>query len=341
MNGAAARSRLKRILPVLAVLAVAVLVGRRWLVNRAAADGPLVASGTVEATESHLGFPASGLLARVAVREGERVTAGQPLAWLDDREARARRAQAVAQAAAARARLSELERGFRSEEVAEARAALEAADRQLDDARLVFGRTEKLLAGGAVSQEDFDKASVARDVAQSRRAQAAERLALLQRGPRREQIAAQRAVVAQAAASVAALDATLAQMAVLAPFAGVVTVRHREPGEIVPPGAPVLTVLDPADRWVRIYVPEPRLGRVALGAPATITSDTYKDREYAGRVRFIASEAEFTPKTVQTTEERVKLVYAVKVYITGDSAFELKPGMPADVRLEAAAHAGR
>ena len=341
MNRTATKRRLKRIVPVVVLLAVAVLVARRWLANRAASDGPLVASGTVEATEAHLGFPASGLLARVAVREGERVTADQPLAWLDAGETRARRAQAAAQVDAARARLRELERGFRSEEVAQARAGLEAAERQLDDAQLGFARTEKLLAGGAVSQEELDKALVARDVARSRRAQAAEQLSLLRRGPRREQIAAQRGVVQQAEASVAALDATLGQMVVRAPFAGVVTVRHREPGEIVPPGAPVLTLLDPADRWVRIYVPEPRLGSVALGAQATITSDTYQDREYAGTVRFIASEAEFTPKTVQTTEERVKLVYAVKVFVAGDSAFELKPGMPADVRLEAADHAAR
>ncbi len=118
------------------------------------------------------------------------------------------------------------------------------------------------------------------------------------------------------------------------PFDGVVTVRHREPGETAPPGAPVLTLMNPDDRWVRIYVQEDRIGRLALGQPATITSDSYPDRTYEGRVTFIASEAEFTPKNVQTPEERVKLVYAVKVQVVGDPAFELKPGMPADVRLD-------
>ena len=341
MNRAAAKQRMKRVVPVLIVLVVLGLLGRRWLASRSADGGSLVASGTVEATEAHLGFPAGGLLARVEVREGERVEEGQPLAWLDDTESRARRAQAAAQANAARARLAELEGGYRSEEVAQARAALEGADRQLDEAELALGRTQKLLEGGAASQEDYDKAAVARDVARSRRAQAAQQLGLLRSGPPREQIAAQRAMVEQAEASVAGFDAALALMVVRAPFAGVVTVRHREPGEIVAPGSPVLTVLDPTDRWVRIYVPEPRLGSVALGAPAAITSDTYQDRDYRGEVRFIASEAEFTPKTVQTAEERVKLVYAVKVAITGDSAFELKPGMPADVRLESSDDAAR
>jgi HlyD family secretion protein len=93
-------------------------------------------------------------------------------------------------------------------------------------------------------------------------------------------------------------------------------------------------VMNPGDRWVRIYVPEDRVGAVKIGGRASITTDTFRGRAYEGHVEFIASEAEFTPKTVQTREERVKLVYAVKVRITGDPGQDLKPGMPADVRLE-------
>ncbi|HEX9944680.1 MAG TPA: HlyD family efflux transporter periplasmic adaptor subunit, partial [Thermoanaerobaculia bacterium] len=122
-------------------------------------------------------------------------------------------------------------------------------------------------------------------------------------------------------------------LAVTAPFDGLVTVRHRQPGEIVPAGSPVLTLIDPADRWVRIYIKEDRVGSVRLGSRAAISSDTYPGKTYTGEVAFIASEAEFTPKNVQTTEERVKLVYAVKVRILGDPGYELKPGLPADVRL--------
>ena len=99
------------------------------------------------------------------------------------------------------------------------------------------------------------------------------------------------------------------------------------------PGFPVLTLIDPDDRWVRIYVREDRIGAVSLGQAAVISSDTYPDRSYEGEVVFIASEAEFTPRNVQTTEERVKLVYAVKVRITGDPSHDLKPGIPADVVL--------
>ena len=125
-------------------------------------------------------------------------------------------------------------------------------------------------------------------------------------------------------------------MPVRSTFDGVVTVRHREPGEIIPAGSPVLTVMNRDDRWVRIYVPETRIGAVRLGLPATITTDTDRRKAYHGVVSYISSEAEFTPKTVQTSEERVKLVYAVKVRVTDDPTYDLKPGMPADVRLSLA-----
>ena len=119
-----------------------------------------------------------------------------------------------------------------------------------------------------------------------------------------------------------------------APFDGVVTVKGREMGETVPAGAPVVTIMDLSDRWVRIYIPEDQVGAVRLGQHAEITADTYPGRRYAGQVSFIASQAEFTPRNVQTREERVKLVYAVKVKITQDPTLDLKPGVPADVTLQ-------
>jgi HlyD family secretion protein len=166
--------------------------------------------------------------------------------------------------------------------------------------------------------------------------QAQQNVLILEDGVRSERIAAQRAVVAQADAAISQMDAALRNSVVLAPFPGIITQRHREPGETVSPGAPVVTLMDPEDRWVRIYVREDRIGELSLGQAATITSDTYPDRSYQGEVMFIASEAEFTPRNVQTTEERIKLVYPVKVRITGDPGFELKPGIPADVVLAGA-----
>jgi HlyD family secretion protein len=269
------------------------------------------------------------------VHEGDRVRAGQELARLDQAELRSRRQQAVAQLAAARALLTELERGSRSQEVQQGRDALTAANQRLADAQRDLERTRRLFEGGAVSREALDKAQLAFDVAQSQRDQAAQQLQLLEVGPRPERIEAQRATVAQAGAALQQSDAMLANSVIRAPFDGVVSVKDREIGETVAAGAPVLTVTNLNDRWVRIYIPETRIGAVHLGQPATITADTYQDRVYRGAVSFIASEAEFTPRNVQTADERVKLVYAVKVRITADSTYDLKPGIPADVQLTA------
>ena len=320
------------------ILVVATLVGvgvaGRLVASRAAHDGALAATGTVEATEASLGFTVSGRITSVSVHEGDRVERGQVLATLDTTEIEARRAQARAQVDSARALLRELETGSRPEEVAQARAAVLSAREKVADAERDLDRTRRLFEGGAVSKEAQDKAALSVELDRSTQAQAAELRRLLEKGARVERIEAQRAQLAQAEAAVRALDSTLAEMTIHAPFAGVITVRHREPGEIVAPGAAVVTLTDRADRWVRIYVPENRLGAIDLGRPASITADTYAERVYPGEVSYIASEAEFTPKNVQTTEERVKLVYAVKVRVTGDPAYDLRPGLAADVRVQ-------
>jgi HlyD family secretion protein len=300
------------------------------------ADGALVASGTVEATDAQIGFQTPGRVVSITPREGDRVTTGQELARLERSELEARRAQAEAQVDAARAALAELERGSRQELIAQARAAHTAAAERRADAERDLARTRRLYEGGAVSREALDKAQTALDVIRSQQTQAAEQLRLLQAGPSRETKEAARAQVAQAKAAVQGVDATLGNTVLAAPFDGVVTVRHHEPGEIVPAGSPVLTVMDPRSRYVRIYIPENRVGAVRIGTRAAITADTYPGKTYPGEVSFIASEAEFTPKSVQTTEERVRLVYEVKVRVTGDPGFDLKPGLPADVRLEEA-----
>jgi HlyD family secretion protein len=292
------------------------------------------ASGTVEATEAALGFQLAGRIAWIGVREGASVMAGEEVARLDQDELHARYRAADAGVAAARALLAELERGARPEEIAEGRAALRAAEEREADAQRDLQRAGRLFEGGAISREMLDKAETAARVAEAAGDQARERVRLLEEGPRGERITAQRAAVAQAEAARGQVEAALANAVVTVPFPGVVTLRHREPGETVAPGFPVLTVMDPEDRWVRIYVREDRIGAVALGQQATITADTYPDRRYAGEVVFISSRAEFTPRNVQTAEERVRLVYAVKVRITGDPEHDLKPGIPADVVLE-------
>jgi len=306
-----------------------------FLRDGGAAPGLLSASGTVEATDADLGFQAPGRVLSIPVREGDAVTAGQELGRLDARELEAALASATAQLAAAQARLAELQRGARPQELATAEATLRSADERVQEARRNAERARTLFDGGAISREAMDRAETALEVAEAASEQAAEQLALVREGPRTETITAQSAVVEQARANVARAEAALSNAVITAPFGGLVTARHREPGETAPAGAPVITVLDPDDRWVRIYIREDQMGLVQLGLAADIVSDTYPDRAYAGEVVFIGSEAEFTPRNVQTAEERIKLVYPVKIRITGDPDFELKPGVPADVTLRA------
>jgi len=317
------------------VLVVAVVAIGSWLVlgNREAASAGVSASGTVEATDADLGFQVPGRVAWVAVAEGDAVSADQELARLDTRELEAAVAAARAQLDAAQARLNELERGARPQEVLTAEAAVRAAATRAEEARAEQERAATLFAGGAISRQARDRTDAALQVAAATLTQAEEQLALVEEGPRSETIGAQRAAVAQARANLDRTEAALSHAVITAPFDGLVTVRHREPGEAVTPGAPVLTILQPNDRWVRIYVREDQMGLVALGAAAEIVADTDPTRVYTGEVVFIGSEAEFTPRNVQTAEERIKLVYPVKVRITGDAGFDLKPGVPADVTL--------
>jgi HlyD family secretion protein len=325
---------------VVAVVVVLALAAGGWGLYRSLAaedeEGVLRVSGTVEATDARLGFDAPGRIEAIGVREGDEVVAGQELARLAAAELEARRAQAAAGVAAAEAQLRELLEGARPQEVAQAREAVEAAREELEERRREHRRTAVLLEGGAVAREELDRSATAVAVAGSRVAQAEEQLALVRAGPRRERIEAQEARLAEARAALAGLDARLAEATLEAPFAGRVSVKHRSEGETVAPGAPVVTLQDLSDRWVRVYVPEDRLGAVHLGQAARIASDTFSGRSYAGEVSFLSSEAEFTPKNVQTPEERVRLVYALKVRVTGDPEGELKPGMPVDVELDLA-----
>ena len=323
----------KRILIVLAVAGV-LAIGYFKFLKPKPVPGDFAASGTVEATDAALGFQVPGRVEWIGPHEGDRVKAGDTLARLDRTELMARRSQAQAQLGAAKALLAELEAGSRSEELEQARNAARIASERVTDAQRDFDRVQRLLQGGAVAQEVFDKAKLALSVATAQRNQADEQLKLVEAGPRQERITGQRAMVAQGEASIRQADAALENAVIRAPFAGLVAVRDREQGETVGAGAPVLTIVNLDDRWIRIYVSENEIGAVHIGESASITSDTYAGKTYTGTVSFIASQAEFTPRNVQTTEERVKLVYAVKVRVTGDAGNELKPGMPADVKLK-------
>jgi HlyD family secretion protein len=294
----------------------------------------IIASGTVEATQAELGFQVSGRLEQLSVREGDQVTAGGRLAKLEQSELIAEREVARAQVAAAQAGLSELLAGSRREEIAHARAVLSVATDRRDLAQRDVERLTPLAEQSLVSRQAFDQQRTQLSVSQGEVAKAKEELQILATGPRAERIAAQRAALAQAQATVGRIEAQLAQTELTAPFSGTITVRHREPGEAMSPGAPVLTIRNFDDRWVRVYIPGDEVGNLKLGQPASITGDANPDKRYTGAISYIASVAEFSPRNVQSTKDRVKLVYEVRVRIAGDSSVDLKPGLPADVRFQ-------
>jgi len=300
--------------------------------GRAGSSGALALSGNVETDEVVLAFEVPGRLVERPVREGDRLKPGDLVARLDTADFEREVARAEGAAAAARAQLEELEHGSRPEEVRQGEAAVASARADLDRASADFDRVSALNREGVVSRRDFDAALSARDMADARLAQANEALDLLRRGPRSERVEGARAQVAQAEAALALSRSRLEKARLLSPLDGVVLTKHAEPGEVLPAGAPVVTASDLSRVWVRAFVEETDLGRVRLGQRAQVSTDTYPGRRYEGRVSFIASEAEFTPKSVQTKRERVKLVYRIKVDLPNPDG-TLKPGMPADVEI--------
>jgi HlyD family secretion protein len=263
----------------------------------------------------------------------------------------------------AQARLRELEAGSRPQEIQEARAAVEAAAAESERARKDLERAQVLYKQDDISTSQFDQYRARAESATAALRQAQERLKLVEAGPRKETIDAARAQVARAAAAVKwaeaqRLDITrkqqdllsrradveraraqlglvnsqIADTVAVSPIDGVVLVKSANTGEILAPGTTVVTIGDIEHAWLRGYINERDLGRVKLGTKAKITTDSYPGKVYWGRVSFIASEAEFTPKQIQTSEERLKLVYRIKIDVD-NPRHELKSNMPADADI--------
>jgi len=313
-----------------AIVAVASWRFGPWSVTPDA--GTVMASGTIDATEVAVSFRMPGILQARPVDEGSIVRMGQVLAELDPREMIARVHSAKAAEQTALARLKDLEQGYRPEEIAEARAQVELARASREFLEEEAARSEALFATGALSRQRRDKDATAAIVAREQHRAAQERLRLLQAGYREETVNAARAQLAEAQAALAAANVDLEDLQAKSTIDGTVTRKHAEPGETLAAGRPVLTVTDLAQPWVRVYIPEHQIGRVRVGAAASIAVDTFPDRKFDGRVSYVASQAEFTPKNVQTQEERVKLVFAVNVTADNPDGV-LKPGMPADVYI--------
>jgi HlyD family secretion protein len=309
-------------------------------------ENVLRASGHVEATEVRLAPDAGGRILELAVEEGTRIAAGDLVLRIDARDAELALQRARAELRAAEAQVRLLEAGSRVEDVRQADAQLAAARaesasvrRELEAAERDLGRFESLLQRNAGSQKQRDDAATRRDVARERVELAAQReraaeavLKRLQTGSRREEVEAARARAAAVAAQVATLEKALADTTLTSPVGGMVTEKLVERGEIVAPRTPVAVVTDLDHAWADVFVPEPAVPRIQIGQPARLFTDA-PGSAIPGRVSWISPKAEFTPRNVQTAEERSRLVYRVRIRADNRSGI-LKPGMPVDAELE-------
>ncbi|MEN6615991.1 MAG: efflux RND transporter periplasmic adaptor subunit [Syntrophorhabdus sp.] len=316
------------IILILVVIAVAVIV--HFVRNRD--NGIMTLSGNVEVTEHNIGFKVPGKIVKLNVDEGDRVKQGDLLAELSSGDVKALVDQNRAALEEAKVKLAEMRAGSRKQEIGKARAESASTEAELVRARKDFERAETLYANGAISASRFDAAKSAYETRLGQLKSAKQQQSLVEEGPRREDIKAAELRVTQLTALVANSEDKLADTRLYAPVSGIVFRKTVELGEVVQAGAAIFVIGDLEKPWVKVYVKEDRLSLVKRGQKAKVSVDTFKDKSYDGIVTYIASDAEFTPKNVQTQEERVRLVFGVKVTVQNQSQ-ELKPGMPADVRI--------
>lgn len=303
-----------------------------WQSRPAPESGVLRVSGNVEMTDAEVSFKIAGRVAERLLSEGETVKTGQVVARLDTSELAQEAALRKAEVRAAEAALAELETGSRPEEIAQAEAVVRRSQADVTRARADLKRLERLYEQDNVSVQDYDAAKTVVAVAEAKLREAQEQLRLVRKGPRVEKIERSRAQLQQTKEALALAETRLSYAILTSPLTGLVLSHNIEPGEYVAAGTPIVTVGDLEHVWLRAYVNETDLGRVKVGQTATVTTDTFPDKAYEGRVSFIASQAEFTPKSVQTEKERVKLVYRIKITIDNPH-MELKAGMPADAKI--------
>jgi len=295
-------------------------------------NGPrdvISASGTIEAIEVNVASKVAGELEERTVDEGARVQAGDKLAAIDHSSLDIQLRQAEAGVDLARAQLVLLRSGARREDIRQAEAALAQAQASLkvavDDAR----RMRELEKTGSVTPKQREDAEARLTVVEAQTDAAAEALQKVRTLARPEEIQAAEARLAQAQAAVDFLKKTIADCTITAPVGGIVTHKAVEVGELVTQGSTIVTLSELDSVYVMIYVTEKELGRVRLGDTAEVKIDAFPDRAFSGKVTYISPEAEFTPKNVQTKQDRVKLVFGVKVEIENREGL-LKPGLPAD-----------
>lgn len=285
-------------------------------------------SGTIECTEVRVASEVGGRLATVLFKEGDTVTHGQVLATLDTTTLQLRRDEAKAALAQAQAQADLMTAGSRQEDILRARAQVKEASVLSRNAATDAHRIEVLFAQGSTTQKQRDDAAAGAERAAAALAATEQQLTRLENGNRQEEIRVAQAAVDLARTRLGQAEKNLADSVITSPLAGVITLKSVEAGEVIAPGTPLARVSRLDEVWLSLYLPASRLPQIKLGQKVSLQTDGRSTR-YQGTITFISPEAEFTPRNVQTPDERVKLVYRVKVTIPNpDGVF--KPGMPAD-----------
>nr|WP_287856815.1 HlyD family efflux transporter periplasmic adaptor subunit [Klebsiella sp.] len=326
----------KKIITGAIVAGLIIAAGGYWLAGRNDGDkGELKLHGNVDIRQVSLAFEDSGRISTLTVDEGDKVHAGQVIATLDTRALKIQEQQALAQLDAQKQTVREQQAGARPEELAQARAQLSSAQAQLQKATEDMTRIQRISAstgGKGISKQELDTARSALRIAGASVKERQASLALMEKGVRSEQREASVAQVRATEAQLALTQYHLAQAELRSPVDAVVRARLQEPGDMTGPQKAVYTLALSQPKWVRVWLNESDLGRVKSGMPASVFTDSFPDKPVTGKVGFISSVAEFTPKNVQTEDLRTNLVFEVRV-VVDDPENVLRMGQPATVTI--------
>jgi len=292
----------------------------------------IVLYGNVDIREARLAFNSGEHINKLLVQEGDHVKKGQLLATLHTELLESELLQAQSKLLASQQILKKLEAGYRKEEIDKAKAQYRAAKAKEKAAIDNYKRLIPLLKKKLVSPEDVENSQASADVTRAESQAVYQALVLLKSGFRKEDIAAAKATVAGSEATVQLIQQKLDDTHLYAPDNGIIRDRILEVGEMTFPQSPVMTLAFTDPVWVRAYLSEPDLGKIALGSAAVIFTDSYPNKSYQGWVGYISPTAEFTPKTVQTEQLRTRLVYSIRIYACNPQD-ELRLGMPVTVHL--------
>jgi HlyD family secretion protein len=298
--------------------------------------GDLTTSGTIMATEVNVAPEVAGSVKEVLVNEGAKIAQGDPVVRLDTAALDLQVQQAKAALALAEAKLAEAQAGARPDQIRQSDQLAAQARADQEGAQKSYNTIKQLYDQGAATKTQLDAVTTQLDAATAKAKAAQAQADLVRQGSTAEQIKQLEAAVAQAKATADLVQLNQSKTTVKAPISGVVLHRLVEPGALVAPGAAVATLANLDDLWLRVYVPENQLDKVKLGQTVSVMVDAFPKRTFQSEVIQISDKAEYTPRNVQTKEERVSTVYAVKLKLKEGLGGELKPGMPADVTFPAA-----